>query len=315
MKPRPLNFPLSAIFIVITAFTSGCVTFNLGSEATVEPTLVPSPTPALIETVVPEPSQPALTQESLLNMAYLSPMVQQPVQLVNGEFSGVLDGVELNVKVRPEVAFGDLNNDGVEDAALLISENTGGSGIFVSLIVVHSQGDHFRQAPGVLVDDRPIIDQLVIDNGLILLEGKVHGPNDPMVDPTMVISAAYRVFGEQTVLARLTSSYGGGDAHMILIDEPSDGEEVSAALRLIGNMPIGPFENNLSLTISDTAGNQLVHEGFMVQAADMGAPATFDNPITLPTVNAGAELLVMLSELSMADGTPMAIDSVVVKVK
>ena len=80
-------------------------------------------------------------------------------------------------------------------------------------------------------------------------------------------------------------------------------------------MPIGPFENNLSLMILDPVTGQLVHEGFMVDAADMGAPATFDKSILVPDVPAGTRLLVLLSELSMADGTPIAIDSVVVTVK
>jgi len=123
------------------------------------------------------------------------------------------------------------------------------------------------------------------------------------------------LFGGRLVQTHFASAFGGGDAHVILITMPIEREEVSGTLRLVGNMPIGPFENNLALTITDPAGNLLVHEGFMVQAVDMGAPATFDNSINLPAVNAGTELLVTLSELSMADGTPIAVDSVVIKVK
>ena len=80
-------------------------------------------------------------------------------------------------------------------------------------------------------------------------------------------------------------------------------------------MPVGPFENNLSLLISDPLSGQLLHEGFMVQAEDMGAPATFNNLIQVPEVPAGTELLVTLLELSMEDGSPIAIDSVRVIVK
>lgn len=315
MKRNANRFSSIIIAGLVLVLTSGCITINLGETPSSTSVNLPTETVITIETTVPTPPVSALTEETLLNMQYFSPMLQVPVQLVNGEFSGVVDGVELNAKVRPEIAFGDLNRDGIDDAALLLSENTGGSGIFVSLIVIYSQGDHFQQAPAVMIDDRPVINLFTLENGSVNVTGLIHGPNDPMVDPTTTFSAEYRLFGGRLVQAHFASSFGGGDAHVILITMPIDGEEISGTLRLAGNMPIGPFENNLALTITDPAGNVLVHEGFMVQAADMGAPATFDNSINLPAVNAETELLVTLSELSMADGTPIAVDSVVIKVK
>ncbi|HOW92065.1 MAG TPA: Gmad2 immunoglobulin-like domain-containing protein [Anaerolineaceae bacterium] len=315
MKRNANRFSSIIIAGLVLVLTSGCITINLGETPSSTSVNLPTETVITIETTVPTPPVSALTEETLLNMQYLSPMLQVPVQLQNGEFSGVVDGVELNAKVRPGIALGDLNRDGIDDAALLLSENTGGSGVFVSLIAIYSQGDHFQQAPVVMIDDRPVINQFAVENGSVNLSGLIHGPNDPMVDPTTTFSAEYRLFGDRLVQAHFASAFGGGDAHVILITMPLDGEEVSGTLRLAGNMPIGPFENNLALTITDPAGKVLVHEGFMVQAADMGAPATFDNSITLPVVNAGTELLVALSELSMADGTPIAVDSVVIKVK
>ena len=315
MKRNENRFSSIIAVGLVLVLTSGCITINLGEAAPTPVTSLPTETAAIIETAVPTPPVTALTEDTLLNMQYLSPMLQVPVQLQNGEFSGVVDGVELNARVRPETTFGDLNRDGIDDAALLLSENTGGSGVFVSLIAIYSQGDHFQQAPAVMIDDRPVINLFAMETGSVNVTGLIHGPNDPMVDPTTSFSAEYRLFGGQLVQTHIASAFGGGDAHVILITMPIDGEEVSGTLRLAGNMPIGPFENNLALTITDPAGNALVHEGFMVQAADMGAPATFDNSITLPVVNTGTELLVTLSELSMADGTPIAVDSVVIKVK
>lgn len=315
MKQNGQLFYSVLMIVLVMVLTTGCITINLGDSA-------PSPLDDLpvepinpVSTAEPALPQVGLTEDTLFNMQYLSPMLQVAVQLVNGEFSGVVEGVELTAKIRPEIEFGDLNGDGIDDAALLLSENTGGSGIFVSLITVYSLGDQFQQAPAVLIDDRPIIDQVVVENGYVKLTGLIHGPNDPMVNPTTAFSAVYKLFGERLVQTRFESAFGGGDVHAINIESPVDGEEFSGSMQLVGNMPIGPFENNLALTITDAAGSVLVHEGFMVQAADMGAPATFDNTITLPAVNAGTELLAMLSELSMADGTPIAVDSVVIKVK
>jgi len=74
-----------------------------------------------------------------MNARYLSPMLQQPIQLVNGVFTGVVDGVELTARIQPGMQFSDLNEDSVNDAAFLLAEDTGGSGVFVSLIVVYSK--------------------------------------------------------------------------------------------------------------------------------------------------------------------------------
>lgn len=296
-------------------FASGCVTIDLGS--TPSETEPPIPTQPPVEPQLPEPlpSAPALTEETLLNARLLSPMLQAPIQLVEGSFSGVVDGVDLTARALPGIQFGELNGDGIPDAAWLLAEDTGGSGVFVSLMVVYSQAELFRQAPGILIDDRPVIDVVSIEDGVVKISGLVHGPNDPMVDPTTVISAEYRLFGDRLVESHLVAAFSGGSEHRIQIDAPLEGEEVSGSFLISGSMPIGPFENNLALKILDKAGNQLLYQGFMVQAEDMGAPATFANPVDLPSVAAGTEILVMLSELSMADGTPIAIDSVLVKVK
>ncbi len=295
--------------------TSGCVTIDLGNSSPVTETGTHPQTPVFEDTSEPTTNPAGLNETTLMNTQYLSPMLQVPVQLVDGRFEGVVDGVELIARIQPGIQFGDLNVDGTSDAAWLLSENTGGSGIFVSLIVVYCQGERFRQAPGIPIDDRPVIHSMYIEDGLVKLSGLVHGPNDPMVNPTTTINAEYTLFGERLVKTRLSSAFGDSSEHAIMIESPVDGEEVSGSFSLKGSMPIGPFENNISLLISDPLTGQLAHEGFMVDAEDMGAPAVFDNLIQVPDVPSGTELLVTLHELSMADGTPIAIDSVRVTVK
>ncbi len=222
--------------------------------------------------------------------------------------------MEHHVVVLPGIQYGDLNGDGIEDAALILSEDTGGSGVFTSLVVVFSREGQFAQAQGVMIDDRPVIQALSIADGVVHLKALVHGPNDPAIDPTTSMNGEYSLLGGRVVLTRLTSAFGGGGEHAIFIESPTDGEVVSGTMQVKGSMPIGPFENNLSLLISDPLSGQLAHEGFMVQAPDMGAPATFDNTVAVPDVPEGTQILLVLSELSMADGTPMALDSVLLTV-
>lgn len=301
--------------VLLAILCSGCITVNLPPQQSL--TQVASPTQPLmtIETSLPQSPPPVLTDEVLLNFEYFSPLLQVPIKLTDGAYSGVVNGGDLHSQLLPGIQYGELNGDGIDDAALLLAENTGGSGNFVSLIVVFSRDDRFQQAAGVLIDDRPVIEAMVIADGVVKLKGLVHAPNDPMVNPTTTINAEYSLFGERIVQTWLTSAFDGGAEHAIYIDSPVDGEEVSGMIQVRGSMPIGPFENNLSLLITDPLGGQLVHEGFIVQAADMGAPAIFDHSLQVPDVTTGTQILLILSEVSMADGSPLAVDSVVLAVR
>lgn len=297
-----------SIFLM-TIFLVGCVTINVPPQA---PTIPPVTTDLPPTPELPAPTQPpqGLSEEVLRNSEFLSPLMGVPVRLVDGKFSGEANGSPLNVSLRSGVMFGDLNRDGVNDAAFLLNEDTGGSGTFVSLVVIYSDAGQFRQAPGILINDRPIVNSLEIQNGVVVFSGFLHGPNDPMVNPTLGVTQEYSLLAGKIFLTRMSSAISNGGEHIIFINNPIEGDEVGDTARLIGSMPIGPFENNLSLQVIDPATGVLLHEGFLVQAPDMGAPATFDNEIHIPGVTSGTELLLVLNELSMADGSPMAIASV-----
>jgi len=305
----------SILVVVLLGFTmlNGCITINLGgatpdSGQTLEPAPT-TPPPAAVQT----PRQ-VLNEERLLNADYLSPLFQVPITLVGGVFSGVVDGSELKVTLQPGIQYGDLNDDGVEDAAFILAESTGGSGVFYSLVVVFSEAGRFVQAPGMMIDDRPVIESLTIENGVVKLQALVHSFNDTMVNPSTRIRAEYSLLDGKLVQTRLSSAFSGSEEHVITIDSPRDGDTISGSVRLIGSMPIGPFENTLLLRITDLSGGELLHEGFMVQTEDLGAPATFDNTVLIPGIAPGTRILLTLSELSMADGSPIALDSVLLVV-
>lgn len=320
MKKRRFSLSFLAISLILSFLLGGCVTVNPGltPAAPAVESQVPVPDSATKEpeikvaTSVPEPSQPLLTEDAILNMLYDSALAQAPVPLVNGRFSGEINGMSLTAVVEPGIAFGDLNQDGILDGALLIAENAGGSGTFVSLLVVYSRQGQFQVSPAVTIDDRPVINSMTIDEGVVKLSALVHAPNDPMVSPSTSIQSEYRLFGTSLVQSQLVSAFAGSAEHRIIIEAPVEGEQVQSAFNLRGSMPVGPFENTLKLTILDESGNVLLEEGFMVQAEDMGLPALFDSPVVVPEDSAGTRLLVTLSEISMADGKPMAVESVMV---
>lgn len=287
-------------------FVAACVPF---SQKSVE-TSMPISTQLNYETALPT-LDTGLSIDKLQNMSYLSPNFDKQIVLSNSVYR---EG-EMTITLLPQIAVGDLNGDQIDDAAVLLAENGGGTGNFVSLVVIVSQDGEYRQVGSKLIDDRPIIQSLTISDGSIKLEAMIHGINDPMVSPTLGVKQTYKLLENYLTMLSQSSTAQGGAERSITIETPLDGSEVSGTIQLKGSMPIAPFENNLSFKIIDLAGIELFNEGFMVTSADLGMPASFDNQITLPTLPSGAWVRLELAELSMADGSVMDMDSVLVKIK
>lgn len=274
------------------------------STPTPEPTAVPTATPL-----------PVLSDAMLQNGAYLTPQYSRSVTLVDGKSETGSGESYFLASLLPQQARGDLNGDGLEDVALLLAENGGGSGVFVSLIGVLNQNGLPVQTGALLIDDRPQINSLEIRDGRILLDAVIHGINDPMVSPTLQVRETIELAGGAFALVRFTSSMAGGVERSINITAPVNGAGVSGSVQVQGNMPIAPFENNLLLRIVDENGAALREGPFAVQAADLGAPGTFDNPVDLGGIAPGSRVRIELVEQSMADGSTIALDSVWVTVQ
>jgi hypothetical protein len=262
-----------------------------------------------------EPSTPTavegITEQQLKNMEYLSPNFGKTVKLVDGVY---YEG-ETSVTLFPQIAIGDLNGDQIDDAAVLLAESGGGTGTFVSLVIIASQNGHFTQVGSAPVDDRPVIETLTIENGALRLNAIIHAINDPMVSPTLKVSQTYKLLENYLVMVNQSSTPQGGTERSIAIDAPLDGSAVTENVPIKGSMPIAPFENSLRFRILDLTGKELLNSGFMVTSTDVGAPAAFDNEITMPTLPSGAWVRLELAELSMADGSVMDMNSVLVKIK
>jgi hypothetical protein len=266
-----------------------------------------------------EPAQTAAPSEGVsldtfANMTLVSPQTTETVQLTNGVFDGEANGNPLIIQLLPQAAFGDLNGDGLDDAALLITENTGGSGVFVSLVAMVNNGSGFDQVVSLYVDDRPLINSISIENGRIILDAVIHAVDDSMAEPTMKVVEEFTLEGSKLVRRKLDSTMHEA-ARTIVIDSPAESASVEASFQVTGSMPIAPFENTLSYRIFDASGNMIEQGPFMVTAADMGAPATFDNTLTIPGALSGSTYRIELEEMSMADGSAVCLNSVEVIVK
>jgi len=285
------------------------------------PVLTPTASAPVFPTV-PPPNIPPLTVGQVLNTEYTITAFDGAAHVyrfTNGAYEQGTDPAStdfvsihmVGVEVGPvgQVIFGDLNQDGAEDAAVLIAENYGGTGFFVSVAAVLNENGQPRHAASYTIDDRPAINAFSIQNGEIFLDAIVHGPNDPGCCPEMPVTRIFRLVGDQLMLVGATSKTPDGSERKITIDAPLDGTEVSGTLQLQGSVTIAPFENTLGYSIYSLDGSELVRAPVMLTAPDPGAPGTFDSPIDLSGLPPGPVWL-MVADFSAADGSVLALDSV-----
>jgi len=77
-------------------------------------------------------------------------------------------------------AFGDLNNDGTEDAAFLITQDAGGSGTFFYAVAALRIGTGYRGTNGILLGDRVAPQPTEIRGSQIIVNYAERRPGDPM---------------------------------------------------------------------------------------------------------------------------------------
>jgi hypothetical protein len=114
--------PFRIFSIVLLLLTTSCVSINLQQP---EPTSTATAETAVVETqrTTAIPTQASGLSEAVLrNSEFLSPSLGKAVKLVDGTFTGAVNGVELQATLQPGIQFGDLNGDSVNDAALLLAE-------------------------------------------------------------------------------------------------------------------------------------------------------------------------------------------------
>jgi hypothetical protein len=265
-------------------------------------------------------STPPLTEDEVkdaqVNLNTLTGGVPIPYQLQDGLYQkGTDPGVEsyASIQLLEQMAFGDLNGDGAGDAAALVAENYGGTGTFVSLVAFVNEKGKAVQAAILPIDDRPVVKSLALENGLLGLEATTHGLQDAMCCPSFQTRRQYQLFGSQLILRQYESQTPSGQWRTITITSPRQVQSGAQSLLISGTVSIAPFENNLSYHILDTQGNELAAGPVPVTAMDMGAPGTFQVDVPLDHISPGTTAWVALQDLSAADGSLIAMDSVEIK--
>ena len=285
------------------------------------PVQAPTATAPVIEATATAPAPTAAPDIAPLirNAQYQLgvPESLQVVQLQDGKFEqGTAGGPDyVSVQLTDFIATGDLDGDGSDEIAALISENFGGTGVFVFLAIYKNVNGTATFLTSSVVDDRPQLNALSIENGEVFLDAIIHTMEDPMCCPTLRTTRHYRLVNEQLDMSDYTTFTPDGRPRTITIESPANGTEILSTVQVKGNVAIAPFENNLTYSIKDGAGVELSLGAVAVTAPDLGAPGTFDETISIGSIISGTVITIEIQDRSAADDSLLAMDSVQLVVK
>ncbi len=87
-----------------------------------------------------------------------------------------------------QIAFGDLNSDGKNDAAVPVVEQLGGSGSFYYIVIFLDDNGKPKEVGTKLLGDRIVVNSVKIENSQVAVAMLDHGPSDGMASATMPIT-------------------------------------------------------------------------------------------------------------------------------
>jgi immunoglobulin-like protein involved in spore germination len=284
----------------------------------------PIPTaPAVTETVVatlaptaaPMPEDAAIVRDAPYQLGTTDSL--KIVQLKDGKFEqGAPGGADyISVQMTDFAATGNLDADGKNEIATLVSENLGGTGVFVFLAIYKNVNGIPTFLTSAIVDDRPQLNALSIEKDEIRVDAIIHGASDPMCCPTLHTTRRYRLVNDQLDMTNLTTFTPDDKPRTIEIQAPLNNTEVFNSILVKGSVAIAPFENNLAYSIKDGVGVELSRGSIDVKAADPGGPGTFEAVIPLGNILSSAVIFLEVQDISAADGSLMGMDSVQLVVK
>ncbi|MFN2120972.1 MAG: hypothetical protein ACK2T0_11305 [Anaerolineales bacterium] len=127
------------------------------------------------------------------------------VQLHEGEYEEAAapgSATKTVIRLGAPQAFGDINGDGTQDAAVTLEVDFGGSGTFTYLAPVLNQAGAAKALPAVLLGDRIIVNSLAIRDGNLVVDMLTRRPDQPMSrKPTLQVTRTFALRGDRLVQA------------------------------------------------------------------------------------------------------------------
>ena len=121
------------------------------------------------------------------------------ITLVNGEHNEW----ELSVRYGERYVYGDFNHDELQDAAVMIVENTGGNQDWYTLAFLMNDGERLVHHATIYLDDGAIIHSLRAKNGRVFIDMYVHQPGDCHGGPSKRLREWYAYPGRDVFASRI----------------------------------------------------------------------------------------------------------------
>lgn len=161
------------------------------------PTAVSTPVPAT------QPASMELSLTALRNGLYHSPD-WGTFQLTDGVYyrtpTTPLESPEIyTTRLHDPIFYGDINMDGIQDALVILNTQNGGTGHFMELAAVINENGNANNVSTVSLGDRVVVEAVSVENGIIVLNMRVQGPDDGMCCPSQFVSWRFVLSGNQLI--------------------------------------------------------------------------------------------------------------------
>lgn len=119
---------------------------------------------------------------------------EQEITLVSGYSEINVDLSKITTQYFGNESFGDINNDGLDDSAFIVIQNSGGSGTFFYLVAAIESNNACAGTNGMFLGDRISIQNTEIKDGKIIVNYKDRKDTDPMVSfPSIDVTKQFKL--------------------------------------------------------------------------------------------------------------------------
>lgn len=134
-------------------------------------------------------------------MTYRIPdaLEEKDITLTNGEHRAW----ELHILYGARYAYDDFDQNGLQDAAVLLIENTGGNQYWDSIAFLMSDGQRLVHRATIYLDDMAMIHAFRARNGRVFVDMQVHQPGDSHGGPSKHVKEWYRYPGPNVFASRM----------------------------------------------------------------------------------------------------------------
>jgi hypothetical protein len=205
-RPRVPIWALASIVVVILSSVGGWFILHRPKQQTPSKAAAQSSPTTVSTPLVPATGPAGLTMTSLANMNY---SIGDAISDLGGS-AGIVnlsDGkgslADWNASLDKEhVAFGDLDGDGISDAAVVLTFVGPGNGLFRQvLIAVRTHNGKGESTAVKELGDNAVIKSMSVSGGIVTVNMLTVGPNDSMADPETPQVLKLKVRGNKFVPA------------------------------------------------------------------------------------------------------------------